>query len=211
MPLAAFPKCFLDWICIEGRMTPEEWIDLASEHLDIDGLEFFINFTPTDDSQRMDALRDQAARHQLKIPMMCCSPDFTKPTRQERLTEIEHQKKSIEVQFLPSPIWSKAPRGYDSRRNPIRGRVHSRVPSFCRETRHYPELGEPLQGQLLELPRACSKTRCILGAPRCSWRAPKFWSELRSVQRGGCGRRSDRVASTDQAPSRDHACKRPIL
>ena len=97
MPLAAFPKCFLDWICVEGKMAPEEWIDLAAEQLDIDGLEFFINFTPTDDPRRMDSLREQATRHQLKIPMMCCSPDFTKPTRQERLTEIENQKKSIEA------------------------------------------------------------------------------------------------------------------
>ena len=29
MPLAAFPKCFLDRILIEKTMTPEEWVEMA--------------------------------------------------------------------------------------------------------------------------------------------------------------------------------------
>ncbi|RMH68704.1 MAG: sugar phosphate isomerase/epimerase, partial [Bacteroidetes bacterium] len=38
MPLAGFPKCFLDQL-VAGEMTADEWIDLSAE-LDVDGLEF---------------------------------------------------------------------------------------------------------------------------------------------------------------------------
>ncbi len=78
-------------------MTPEDWIELAAAELDIDGLEFFINFTPVDDPDHMLALRNQAEGHGLKIPMMCCSPDFTKPDVEGRQEEIARQKKSIEA------------------------------------------------------------------------------------------------------------------
>ncbi|MDR3689384.1 MAG: sugar phosphate isomerase/epimerase [Fimbriimonas sp.] len=97
MPLAAFPKCFLETICVEHAMTPEQWIDLAATQLDIDGLEFFINFTPVDDPAHMLALRKQTEAHGLTIPMMCCSPDFTKPDPEGRKEEVERQKRSIEA------------------------------------------------------------------------------------------------------------------
>jgi sugar phosphate isomerase/epimerase len=38
--LAAFPKAYLDPLCVDGSMTLAEWIELAST-LDIDGLEFY--------------------------------------------------------------------------------------------------------------------------------------------------------------------------
>ncbi len=78
-------------------MTPEDWIELAAAELDIDGLEFFINFTPVGDPDHMLALRNQAEGHGLTIPMMCCSPDFTKPEVEGRQEEIARQKKSIEA------------------------------------------------------------------------------------------------------------------
>ncbi len=97
MPLAAFPKCFLELICVEHAMSPEEWIDLAADQLDIDGLEFFINFTPVDDRDHMLALRKRVESRGLTIPMMCCSPDFTKISFEDRQQEVERQKQSIEA------------------------------------------------------------------------------------------------------------------
>ena len=41
MPLAAFPKCYLGALLVERTMTVETWIDLAAEHLDVDGLELY--------------------------------------------------------------------------------------------------------------------------------------------------------------------------
>lgn len=100
MPLAAFPKCFLDALCVDHTMTPEEWVDMAAEHLDIDGLEFFTEFLPLDDRSRMLALRTRAQTHGLSIPMMCYSPDFTKPTAEERKQEVEKQIRAIDAAAL---------------------------------------------------------------------------------------------------------------
>ena len=97
MPLAAFPKCFLEMIAVERSMTTEQWIDMAAEQLDVDGLEFWIHFTPVDDPARMTALRQQAEAHGLQIPMMCVSPDFTKSDPGERRQEIEMQIKGMEA------------------------------------------------------------------------------------------------------------------
>jgi len=97
MPLAAFPKCFLDAICVEHTMTVEEWIELAAGELDIDGLEFYSGFTPLGDRTALRALRRRASNHGLAIPMMCHSPDFTHPDPAYRQKEIERQKRAIEA------------------------------------------------------------------------------------------------------------------
>jgi hypothetical protein len=43
VPLAAFPKCFLDALCVTREMAIEQWIDLALG-FDVDGLEFYSGF-----------------------------------------------------------------------------------------------------------------------------------------------------------------------
>ena len=48
MPLAAFPKCFIDSICVEKSMTVYDWIE-ATATMDIDGLEFYWPMTPSND------------------------------------------------------------------------------------------------------------------------------------------------------------------
>lgn len=97
MPLAAFPKCFLDMLCKEHTMTPEQWIDMAADQLDIDGLEFFTEFLELDDPASMLALRERVEGRNLSIPMLCYSPDFTKPEVEERAKEIENQKRAIKA------------------------------------------------------------------------------------------------------------------
>ena len=51
MPLAAFPKCFLDHLCVAKTMSVDEWIDRAAAELDVDGLEFYWGFTPQEDAE----------------------------------------------------------------------------------------------------------------------------------------------------------------
>ncbi len=41
--LAAFPKAFVDQLCIDGTMTVREWIEIGAS-LEIDGLEFYTRF-----------------------------------------------------------------------------------------------------------------------------------------------------------------------
>ena len=96
MPLAAFPKCYLDELVVHHTMTVEQWIDQAAE-LGVDGLEFYWGFTPYEDPSALRRLREQAACHGMAIPMMCYSSDFIKPDAAERAEEVEKQKRAIET------------------------------------------------------------------------------------------------------------------
>ena len=43
--LAAFPKCYMDELCVHHTMTVRQWIELAAT-LGVDGLEFYSGFLP---------------------------------------------------------------------------------------------------------------------------------------------------------------------
>lgn len=85
--LAAFPKAFMDELCVHRTMTVFDWIDLASM-LDIDGVELYTGFLEHDPAFLADVKAAAAAKN-LAIPMLCCSPDFTAPELDE---EIEKEK-----------------------------------------------------------------------------------------------------------------------
>ncbi len=53
MPLAAFPKCYLDQLCVSHEMSVDDWIEM-SEELDVDGLEFYWGFTPYENPTELD-------------------------------------------------------------------------------------------------------------------------------------------------------------
>jgi sugar phosphate isomerase/epimerase len=76
------------------EMTVDQWMDLSAR-FDIDGLEFYWGFTPPDDPREWERLRRRVEAQGRAIPMMCFSPDFTKPSLAERKEEIETQKKAI--------------------------------------------------------------------------------------------------------------------
>ena len=97
MPLAAFPKCYLDSLIVHKTMVIEQWVDMAIAELDVDGLEFYMNFTPVDDPARIKKLREKVEAKGWSIPMMCYSPDFTQPDPTARKAEIEKQKRAIET------------------------------------------------------------------------------------------------------------------
>ena len=94
MPLAAFPKCFLDALCIRRDMTVDDWIELALQ-FDIDGLEFYWGFTPEENPREWERLRRKVEQQRRSIPMMCYSSDFTKPSSADRKDEVEKQKRAI--------------------------------------------------------------------------------------------------------------------
>ena len=96
MPLAAFPKCFLDQLCVAKSMSVDRWIDLVHAELDVDGLEFYWGFTPRDDAE-IKRLRAKVEALGLSIPMMCYSPDFTQPDAAARAREVDKEKRVIEV------------------------------------------------------------------------------------------------------------------
>ena len=96
MPLAVFPKCFLDHLCVTGEMTVDQWLDLAST-LDVDGYEFYWGFTPWQEKKELERIRFRVEAEGRSIPMMCFSPDFTQPDASARASEIEKQKRAIEA------------------------------------------------------------------------------------------------------------------
>lgn len=93
--LAAFPKCYIDQLCVHRTMTLLEWIELAST-LGVDGLEFYSGFLEDDDFF-LKRIRAALERHNLVMPMLCCSPDFTQPDPILLQKAIEHEKRMIEI------------------------------------------------------------------------------------------------------------------
>lgn len=94
--LAAFPKGFMDELCLSGAMTIREWIELAAT-LDIDGLEFYSGFLELKDENLWPRFRALAADHDLTIPMLCCSPDFTHPDASFRQAQVEQERRMIDM------------------------------------------------------------------------------------------------------------------
>lgn len=93
--LAAFPKGFFDAI-VERRMTVSQWIDLASE-LELDGAELYPAFLEAFDSAYLRKVRSQAAARGLELPMLCNSPDFTRPDPADRKKEVERTRDMFRV------------------------------------------------------------------------------------------------------------------
>ena len=93
--LAAFPKCFMDDLCVHRTMTVGQWIDLAAT-LGVDGLEFYVGFIE-DNPKFLHATKAQLERHGLLMPMLCCSPDFTQPDPALLQAEIDREKRMIEI------------------------------------------------------------------------------------------------------------------
>jgi sugar phosphate isomerase/epimerase len=94
MPLAAFPKCFLNDLVVTRTLSVDQWIEQAAT-LDVDGLEFYWGFVPQDEAE-CRRLRVLLTARKLAMPMMCYSSDFTQPDAAARRAEIEKQKRAIE-------------------------------------------------------------------------------------------------------------------
>jgi sugar phosphate isomerase/epimerase len=76
-------------------MTVFEWIDLAAT-LGVDGLEFYSGFLE-DDEVFLKKVKAALERHNLAMPMLCCSPDFTQPDPALLQKEIDLEKRMIET------------------------------------------------------------------------------------------------------------------
>jgi sugar phosphate isomerase/epimerase len=94
--LAAFPKAYMDQLCVDGSMTIREWIELAAT-LDVEGLEFYTGFLELADPKTWKQCRTIAADHGLAIPMLCCSPDFTHPDSAFRRDQVQREKRWIDM------------------------------------------------------------------------------------------------------------------
>ena len=96
MKLAAFPKCYMDELCVDRSMSVFDWISMASG-LGVDGLEMYPGFFTSLEDPYLDRVRAAIEQHGMTMPMLCCSPDFTHPDAAVRRQEIERERRMIDV------------------------------------------------------------------------------------------------------------------
>jgi sugar phosphate isomerase/epimerase len=80
----------------DRTMTVFDWIEMAAD-LPIDGLELYDGFLASLDEAYLEKVRGALAQRHLAMPMLCCSPDFTRPGADERRQEIAREQRLIEV------------------------------------------------------------------------------------------------------------------
>lgn len=93
--LAAFPKGFMDDLCVHRTMTLFDWIELAAT-LGVEGLEFYTGFIE-DDPAFLKKVKCALEKHGLAMPMFCCSPDFTQPDPALLQAEIDRERRMVEI------------------------------------------------------------------------------------------------------------------
>jgi sugar phosphate isomerase/epimerase len=96
MKLAAFPKCYMDELCVDRTMSVFGWIEMAAD-LGVDGLEMYPGFFTSLDGEYLDRVRQAIEAHGMTMPMLCCSPDFTHPDAGVRREEVERERQMIDV------------------------------------------------------------------------------------------------------------------
>lgn len=96
MRIAAFPKCYLDDICVRRTMDVFDWIRM-SECLEVEGLELYEGFIASLDGSYLDAIGEALTARGYEMPMLCVSADFTHPEPEMRQKAVEHQVDMMEV------------------------------------------------------------------------------------------------------------------
>lgn len=100
MKLAAFPKCYMDALCVTRDMTLLDWIALAERELKpvgVKGLEMYPAFFESLEEAELSRVRQAMEAAGLEAPMLCASPDFTHPAPEARRAAIEHHRRMIDV------------------------------------------------------------------------------------------------------------------
>ncbi len=94
--LAAFPKAWMQQLCVDGSLSLEGWIEMATA-LDIDGLEFYSGFLDLRQPSEWGRYRLIVEDRGLCVPMLCCSPDFTHPDAGYRRQQVDKEKGWIDM------------------------------------------------------------------------------------------------------------------
>ncbi len=93
--ISAFPKCYLEQIST-AQMSVFDWIEMAKQ-LDADGLEMYEGFFTSFENSYLDFIGEALHSANFKMPMLCCSPDFTAPEASKRKREIEREAHMIAI------------------------------------------------------------------------------------------------------------------
>ncbi len=96
MRIAAFPKCYLDDICVHHTMDVFDWIGMAKS-LEVEGLELYEGFFASLEKSYLDSIGEALSSDGYEMPMLCVSADFTHPDAEMRHKAVEHQVAMMEV------------------------------------------------------------------------------------------------------------------
>ncbi|BCB78797.1 sugar phosphate isomerase/epimerase [Phytohabitans flavus] len=90
MRIAAFPKGDLHEMVVSRTKPVFTWIEEART-LGVDGLELHTGFLWESGEAYLDRVGEAITAAGFEMPMMCASPDFTHPDKDERAREVERQ------------------------------------------------------------------------------------------------------------------------
>ena len=93
--LAAFPKCYMDELCVHRTMSLADWIEIGAT-LGVQGLEFYSGFIEDNEAFLREA-KASLEKHGFQMPMLCCSPDFTEPDPELLEAQIARERRMIEI------------------------------------------------------------------------------------------------------------------
>ena len=93
--ISVFPKCYFDEL-VDGRRNYVDWIHDAAT-LGGEGVEHYDEFFPSYDERDVAPVMDAMAATGQISSMMCFSPNFTHPDRDERARQVERQKRAIDL------------------------------------------------------------------------------------------------------------------
>jgi sugar phosphate isomerase/epimerase len=94
--IAAFPKCYLEQIAGDRTMSVFDWIEMAGS-LEADGLEMYEGFFTSLEDGYIDSVGEAIQSAGFAMPMLCCSPDFTRPDPADRQRAVEHEAEMIRI------------------------------------------------------------------------------------------------------------------
>ncbi len=94
--ISAFPKCYIEMIAGERTMSVFDWIEMAKQ-LDADGLEMHEGFFASLEPGYLDTVGEAIHSAGFVMPMLCCSPDFSHPSADERKRAIDREVEMIRV------------------------------------------------------------------------------------------------------------------
>ncbi|HEV2495332.1 MAG TPA: sugar phosphate isomerase/epimerase family protein [Terriglobia bacterium] len=86
----------MDQLVVDRSMSLFDWIAMAAD-LPVDGLELYDGFLQSTEPEYLELVRKALDERHFAMPMMCTSPDFTKPDADERRQEVERAKRMIDV------------------------------------------------------------------------------------------------------------------
>ncbi len=95
MNLSCLPVTLYDDI-FSGKSTVIDWIRFGAE-LGLDAVDFSIKFFPRRDSEAVKQIRSVLEKHDMRVCMLACYPDFTHPNETQRDQELSNLKADISL------------------------------------------------------------------------------------------------------------------